>query len=422
MRNAPCTYRLLTINLIVAIMLWPTVIHNPTVIAAARQGNVLTVSKTQGAAQYTTIRAALNAARAGDTIEIIDSAVYNESLSISSNRTGLTLRAREGQTPTVNGSANATISVAAQNVTIRGLKITGPFNGVQTQGQPVSNLTIEDCQFEANGDAGGNMVAVFLDDRDTATISHCQFVNTIGPAIRLFKGSSATITGNEFQGGPMNGGFADGIQLVASSADIIGNTFRNLPRFSIGTFFQAVNDPQRTSAIRIINNLMVIEGDYMPRRSAMQVVGSANTINRFVIVNNTISHVFGSIGFGLRDQQSQVMMANTIAVGASDGQDLFAYSDANPNQGSRISIHHCLIGGDQTFNSVGNNNNLTGDPRFVDASGGNYQLQPGSPAIDTGDNMAIQGFMTDLANNPRIANGDGLGMATVDIGAFELHP
>lgn len=218
--------------------------------------------------------------------------------------------------------------------------------------------------------------------------------------------------------------FADGIQLLASSADIIGNTFLDLRRFFIGTFFQAVNDPQRTSTIRIINNLMVIGEEEAYLRAvgtpAMQIVSSANTINHFVIVNNTISHIFGSIGFALQDQQSQAMVANTIAVGAE--RDVLAYSNANPDQGSRITIHHCLIGGDQTFDSVGHNGNVTGEPQFVDIDHGDFRLQQGSPAVDAGDNAAIQGFMTDLGGNPRITDGDNLGTATVDMVAFELQP
>jgi hypothetical protein len=249
-------------------------------------------------------------------------------------------------------------------------------------------------------------------------------VQTLGPAIRLHKGSSATITGNEFRGRPSSGVFADGIQLLASSADIIGNTFLDLRRFFIGTFFQAVNDPQRTSTIRIINNLMVIGEEEAYLRAvgtpAMQIVSSANTINHFVIVNNTISHIFGSIGFALQDQQSQAMVANTIAVGAE--RDVLAYSNANPDQGSRITIHHCLIGGDQTFDSVGHNGNVTGEPQFVDIDHGDFRLQQGSPAVDAGDNAAIQGFMTDLGGNPRITDGDNLGTATVDMVAFELQP
>lgn len=226
------------------------------------------------------------------------------------------------------------------------------------------------------------------------------------------------ISGSEFRGGPLNGQFADGIQLTRASADIIGNKFMEVGRLAVGTFPQAASEPKRTSTIRFVNNLFVDE-DAFPH---IQLVSSMNTNNQISMVNNTIVDGINGIGIGLFDGQGQVTLANTIVVSFLGEDDLFAYNGSDTNQLSRISIHHCLIGGDRTFNSAGNNNNITGDPRFVDVSRENYQLRPGSPAIDTGDDMAIQGFMTDLANNPRIANGDGLGMATVDIGALERQP
>ncbi|MBI3952269.1 MAG: hypothetical protein HY314_17605 [Acidobacteria bacterium] len=38
---------------------------------------------------------------------------------------------------------------------------------------------------------------------------------------------------NTFRGGPRNGEFSDGVQLTASSADIIGNTLVGAGRFGM---------------------------------------------------------------------------------------------------------------------------------------------------------------------------------------------
>jgi hypothetical protein len=63
------------------------------------------------------------------------------------------------------------------------------------------------------------------------------------------------------------------------------------------------------------------------------------------------------------------------------------------------------------------------DPLFVDAAGGDYHLQAGSPCIDAGSNSLLpEGMATDLDGNPRIVDGDGDVTATVDMGAYEFQP
>ena len=53
------------------------------------------------------------------------------------------------------------------------------------------------------------------------------------------------------------------------------------------------------------------------------------------------------------------------------------------------------------------------DPLFVDLGNEDYHLQPGSPCIDTGNNLAPQLPTTDMDGQPRIVNG------IVDMGAYE---
>jgi hypothetical protein len=58
--------------------------------------------------------------------------------------------------------------------------------------------------------------------------------------------------------------------------------------------------------------------------------------------------------------------------------------------------------------------NITNDPLFVNASGGNYHLQSNSPCINSGNNSYVIDT-TDFDGNPRIVGG------TVDIGAYEYQ-
>jgi hypothetical protein len=68
------------------------------------------------------------------------------------------------------------------------------------------------------------------------------------------------------------------------------------------------------------------------------------------------------------------------------------------------------------------------DPMFVDAANGDYQLQSGSPAIDTGMDASVYGVTVDRDGNTRPQDGDGLGAGTTgdgsdfDIGAIEYVP
>ncbi len=65
----------------------------------------------------------------------------------------------------------------------------------------------------------------------------------------------------------------------------------------------------------------------------------------------------------------------------------------------------------------GINNNLNTDPLFIDAAGGNYQLQVSSPAIDTGSNQDAP--LTDYNGSTRPVDGNGDSVPEYDIGAFE---
>src|SRR6201999_624699 len=72
---------------------------------------------------------------------------------------------------------------------------------------------------------------------------------------------------------------------------------------------------------------------------------------------------------------------------------------------------------------TGTYGNISVDPRFVNPSAGDYHLQAGSPAIDAGNNSALQlvanaGVVVskDLDGNPREQDATGIGNPIVDIG------
>lgn len=65
--------------------------------------------------------------------------------------------------------------------------------------------------------------------------------------------------------------------------------------------------------------------------------------------------------------------------------------------------------------------NLDVDPLFLDVLAGDLRLHETSPAIDRGRNADAEASPTDLDGLPRIVDGNASGIATVDLGAFELQ-
>jgi len=64
---------------------------------------------------------------------------------------------------------------------------------------------------------------------------------------------------------------------------------------------------------------------------------------------------------------------------------------------------------------------ISEDPLLVDPILIDYNLRAGSPCIDVGDNDASGLPEFDFEGNPRIGDGDGDGLAVVDMGAFEYQ-
>jgi len=128
--------------------------------------------------------------------------------------------------------------------------------------------------------------------------------------------------------------------------------------------------------------------------------------------------------FQIRRIQARPIITNctiTNNTAGSKGGGVYSYESSPTLNNTIVWGNRASAGGDQTSGNVTMNYcDISGDPLFVNAAGGDYRLQAGSPCIDKGDNDFIYSDY-DLDSSIRFADGDNDGTITVDIGAYEYQ-
>ena len=272
------------------------------------------------------------------------------------------------------------------------------FNGSQIMG----------CQFTNN----------FTDGGDGGAIYNSGFLGTCNPIIMNCQFESNT---SEFAGGAV---FNNGVEGICNPTLTNCRFLKNeATTFGGGVY----NQGRLGNASPIITNCLFAENTAVSA-GAIYNLGSAQGNANAVITNCTFfkntANVCGAIYCNAGEDTSGVaspVIANSIFWGntAVDIGDIFRIINGTP------AISHSLV--DKTdcgdlYNGNGGILNCNGsmvfneNPLFVDALNGNFHLANGSPAIDYGDNLAVNqtGANVDLDNLPRIFNG------TVDLGVFEF--
>ena len=169
------------------------------------------------------------------------------------------------------------------------------------------------------------------------------------------------------------------------------------------------------------------------------------TVTNNVITGNSANDFGG--GIGCYYNSSPTITNNTITGNSANnyGGGIDCYYNCSPTITNNIITENSARygGGIRSYNSsptityddVWNNTALSGpnyygcsagtgcidaDPLFMNLGVGDYHLQSGSPCIDTGDNNAPGLPSFDFDGNARIVDGDGDGIAVVDMGPFEF--
>ncbi len=285
------------------------------------------------------------------------------------------------------------------------------FNGGAVYTGNEADIMIVECMFtgnaaiESNGGAVSNVVS-------EATMIGCTFIDN-------------TVTGKGFvTGGGVNNYFAN--------ASVIACTFRgNSADFGGGGLYNesgGEGGPLVTRCTFMENNA--------PYGAGMYNFWSHATVTNCLLADNTASLWGGGI---YNDFGSSPTVSHCTIVDNTAGQGGGINSE---NVLGAPLISHCIIWGNtpdemtddlDTPSTVTWTNiqggwpvgptNMDEAPGFVDAAGGDYRLLADSACVDAGDpNWAAKPGATDLAGNPRIADGDGDGTPVSDVGAYELQP
>jgi hypothetical protein len=367
-----------------------------------------------------TIQAGINAAVNGDTV-LVAPGTYIENINFAGK--AITVKSSHGPKVTIiDGNAAAPVAAFITNegagsilsgFTLRNGVGTFPF---QYQGGGVSisyaSPTIQRNVIRNNtaGDGGG--IGVYwgspIISRNTITKNYAQFGggiafvgtsnaqilhNTIskntagsGAAMELFGAANVFIEDNKILSNVAGQG--GGFWIVNESDEIIvQNLFAKNIASSGSQIYSLI--PQSTKGFALINNTIVSA----PNGGADAAV-IADGFNTNVLIENNIIYAAGD---------NAALLCNPIYM---DGPPIVKFNDA---------FNQFISYGDSCAGFGGTNGNISGDPLFLNAAKGNYQLSANSLAINAGSNSAPDLPKKDLAGHPRIVGG------TIDMGAYEFQ-
>jgi hypothetical protein len=127
----------------------------------------------------------------------------------------------------------------------------------------------------------------------------------------------------------------------------------------------------------------------------------------------------GVLAYGQDGESASLILANSTVTGfqvdvsaEADALGAASVSTSYSNYSSK------LIAPGGSINE--GNGNLDVDPRFVDPARADFHLRHDSPLIDMGDDIVWPGE-SDLDEELRLVNGDGVGGSRADLGAFEYQ-
>lgn len=324
-----------------------------------------------GGGTHLTISSAVVTAVNGDTIKVVAGS-YSESVTIAEK---LILIAQPG-TEVISGSDAFALNTGSGGTVISGFTIYGRVilnSYPSTEANRV--LLLNNTVYNNNFTVGGVVVLANNTIYNKGNVSGIYFAS---PGVA---GNEAVIFNNSLRGCFLNIQ-AGLINIVANKIDSVSGTGISLPY---------VNNGANYGTIKIIGN--IIDSCLVGMSYANNNVSSTGRI----IANNVITNCPTGISFSNSGQDWQGIFHNNVVYNATtsafggtttpSGSSFSMLGNIAMNCGGNAAVNNA-IWQYNCFFSAGNvpagTGNISSDPLFVNAAGADFNLQGGSPCINTG--------------------------------------
>lgn len=304
-------------------------------------------------------------------------------------------------------------NISNNNTSCRGGGIYATSVTMTLTGDTISNNTAGDC---TNYGGGGGLACYSSTIQATGNIfSHNSsswggglFLNGVGGNI-----SNNIITGNSGHVSGCGSSEGGGIVFGSNSNPTFTN---NMVTYNSAAYCAGID--LSYSSPEIINNL-ISNNSAGTAGGGIAFNNSSSLLLNNTVCNNTGVNFAGGLYFKFN---SSPVIRNNILYGNRayhyGGNQVYMYDHtSNPD------FYYCDIeSGRSGFGGFNSNydgdyeNNIDQDPAFYNSGDHPYQLQPGSPCLNTGDPSTGTGTAgtLDLAGNPRIQNG------RIEMGSYEM--
>lgn len=277
-----------------------------------------------------TFAKAVAAALDGDTIIVADG-LYSEAYEIKFEKLGVVVMAAEGAKPVVQLTGQWTSIILMATTTFDGITFDGAgiaYYLLSSKGTDAGTFTFKNCEF-TNWDSYWAISNQYSDNTHvkSVVVDNCIFHNATGAAIHF----------NE--NGPRGAHACDNLTITNS-------TFYNLSVVEWVGIIQLDGN----SGAKQPNNL---------------------TLDHITMYNYKTSELGGIVS----DVKTNLTLTNSIIANPANVTQRYGYA-----YGTSTIDHNLLF--NVTKDSGTHTNEIAGDPMFVFPDGGNFNLRPGSPALN----------------------------------------